>query len=449
MKIEKFFKEDFVTFSMYEVARKIPSVIDGLRISERKSLHTVLKNNITSLMKVEQLAAKVADETQYLHGVMSLNGVITGMGASYVGASNYPLLKGDGNFGTRFIKQASAPRYINASKTELSDYIFRKEDYPVLIEQTFEGKKIEPKFFVPIIPILLVNGTIALSTGYAAKILPRNIEKIIDFTKKYIKNNKTKLSLLPEWKGYSGNITQDAVNKNKFYIYGHLIRNKNTLIIDEIPVKYCLESYINFLETLGEKEGFSFVDMSTDDKFKFEIKLPTKYKEYTNEQLYSVFGLIEIENENLTGLDSAGKVCVFDSVMDIFIEYAKTRELFYNKRKTYQLNLLTNIIRDLEIKARFIKAVVSKKIDITAKEQVIQEALLKLGFTKINDSFDYLLSLKLNVLTKEKVSALEDKIQEYVTTKTVLEKTSPLMIWEKELDELKAKIIEIEKKKGK
>ena len=92
-----------------------------------------------------------------------------------------------GNFGTRSVQEASAPRYIFANGSKEFFELFKYEDDNILESQKFEGNKIEPKFYVPTLPMILINGSEGVSSGFAQKILPRNPENI----KKYLTDTNT------------------------------------------------------------------------------------------------------------------------------------------------------------------------------------------------------------------------------------------------------------------
>ena len=177
--IDNFFNTRLVNYASYDNLRKIASCIDGLKNASRKVMYTVLEKNIKDNVKVLQLANKSAEFADYLHGDLSgvcitllanksaefadylhgdLSGVCITLGQDFSGTNNVPLLKKSGNFGTRSIHEASAPRYIFAKGSELFFKIYSKEDNDILDVQYFEGSKIEPRFYVPALPMLLING---------------------------------------------------------------------------------------------------------------------------------------------------------------------------------------------------------------------------------------------------------------------------------------------------
>ena len=197
MNITEYFNVDVCNSASYDNYRKIGSVIDGLKPSSRKCLYTIVKNNISTPKKVSQLKSDAASQTQYLHGDQSLEGVIVSMAQNFAGSNNIPLLKREGAFGTRLIHAAAAGRYIFTCKEDYLDKIFKKEDEAVLIEQVFEGETIEPKYYVPILPMLLVNGSIGLTTGFTQKILQHNPKDLIAYIEAKLSGKTPKKTIKP------------------------------------------------------------------------------------------------------------------------------------------------------------------------------------------------------------------------------------------------------------
>lgn len=173
---ENFFKTEYVDFASYDNLRKIASCIDGLKNANRKVIHTILDKKIYDLTKVSQLSAKAGEYADYLHG--SLDGVVITMAQDYLGTNQIPLLAKKGNFGSRTIQEPSAPRYIFACGSKKLKEWFNPLDKGQLIQQTFEGIKIEPKFFIPDLPVLLINGSKGVSSGFAQNILSRSLSDI-------------------------------------------------------------------------------------------------------------------------------------------------------------------------------------------------------------------------------------------------------------------------------
>ena len=235
----------YVDASSYDNLRKIASVTDGLKNSGRKVLTTVLDKNIKSDVKVSRLKSTVSEYTEYLHGEDNLSNVIVNMARRYAGSNNLPLIKDEGNFGKRFINEASADRYISTASEDYLEYIFPKADKGILVQQEFESINIEPRYFVPIIPMLLVNGSRnAISTGFAQNILPRPINQIIKMVESRLEGSTVKVPK-PGWVKFKGSVRQGA-EKRKWIVLGKFNRvNTTTIEITELPVGVELKKYLS------------------------------------------------------------------------------------------------------------------------------------------------------------------------------------------------------------
>ena len=204
-KITEFFKSDYVDQASYDNLRKIASLVDGQKNAARKIIYTILQKNIKEKIKVSQLGSKVAEFAEYLHG--NMDGVIVNLAQDFVGSNNLSLLQKKGNFGTRFAQESSASRYIFTYGSENLFNLFRKEDNNILVRQFFEGQEIEPVFYVPNLPVLLINGSEGVSSGFAQKILPRDPKLIKDYIISSFNNDSLPL-LPPFYKGFKGSVEQ-------------------------------------------------------------------------------------------------------------------------------------------------------------------------------------------------------------------------------------------------
>lgn len=408
--ISAFFKEDYLQYAMYDSYRACASYIDGCKPTARKVVHTVSKFNINSKIKVSQLAPKCAETTAYLHGEPSMCGVIVNLAQDYVGSNNMNLLEPNGSFGSRFIQQAAASRYIFTQKSKYFDRVINKDDFDILPKQFFEGQEIEPKFFVPIIPLLLVNGSEGIGNGYAQKILPRDSKDIINFIKEVLKTGKYTTKLNPSFKGYKGKVKVSADGKVR--IYGKLEKiNTTTIRIYEVPPNYDLDSYIKVLAELRENHIIkNFKDYSDNDEFKFDIQVDRETGAKSEEELYDMLKLIKNLTENFTCIDETNKIREFANVYELMIAYIKIRLQYYKLRRDYLLEQLNADLKLLLNRVMFIKAILDDKIVVNKKsKEYIEEQLVKHEFMKIDDCFDYLLNMPIYSLTKEKIEELINK----------------------------------------
>jgi DNA topoisomerase-2 len=435
MKISDFFNSDYVNYSSYDNLRKIASIVDGQKNASRKVLYTILEKNIKEKIKVSQLGSKVAEFAEYLHG--NLDGVIVNLAQDFPGTNNIPLLQKKGNFGTRFSQEASASRYIYAYGTDEFFKLFRKDDVPVLKHQTFEGEPIEPMFYVPTLPILLINGSEGVSSGFAQKILPRNPSDIKTYIKGALLGKQSKNPLVPYYAGFKGTI-EPGDSPSQWLIKGSIKRaGVNKVEITEVPVGYDLKTYIAVLDDLEERKVIqSYRDKSEGGDFLFEVTIPSKtLQEYDDDELMSKLKLIKKVTENYTVIDENNKIAVFDSARDILNKYIEIKKHYLAERKTHLINKTTEEIRVDYSRYLFIKLITEgklkinkrKKDDIVADLDKIEHIIQKDG------SYDYLLRLPIINMTVEELAKLENRIKESKDKLDLLINTSPTELWLKEL----------------
>lgn len=413
MKISEFFNKDYVDQASYDNLRKIASLVDGQKNASRKILYTVLEKNVKEKIKVSQLGSKVAEFAEYLHG--SMDGVIVNLGQDFPGSNNIPLLQKKGNFGTRFSQEASASRYIYTYGTSEFFELFKKDDTPILKHQFFEGQQIEPMYYVPSLPILLVNGSEGVSSGFAQKILPRNPDVIKKYIISRLNGKSTPTDLVPHYNGFKGTIEQGE-NSAQWLIKGVLkVTGINKVEITEVPIGYDLKSYIDVLDDLEDKKVIQgYRDKSEDDNFSFEVTVPSKdLKSWSMDELMNKLKLIKKVTENYTVIDENNKIVVYDSAEEIIDHYIRVKLDSVAARKEHLKGCLEDEIRYDYSKYLFIKGIVDgtlivakrKKADIVKDLDKVKDILTK------DDSYDYLLNMNIMSLTEERMTKLEQDIK--------------------------------------
>jgi DNA topoisomerase-2 len=444
MRINNFLNEELVNFASYSTLRAIGSLVDGQKNAGRKILHTVQKKNIIKDIKVEILSGTVSVETEYLHGPQNLNGVIVGLAQNYIGSNNIPLLMREGNFGTRFIPEASAPRYIFTLKEPIFDKLFIKEDNEILIQQNFEGTDIEPKFFVPTLPLILINGSEGIATGFAQKILPRSTENIIEYITAYL--NETELpELIPFYNGFEGSIEKstDPLDKNRYFIKGKIERLSSTrFMITEIPIGYSLESYIKVLDSLEDKKIIkSFTDKSKDDSFLFEVQMDSKSMKNSDDWLMTKMKLVKTVTENFTVIDENNRVKSYNSPEEVINHYIKVKLEYLQKRKDY---LIKKVKQDIFLNASkylFVKGVTEETIIVNNKKkaEVITQLEPIEHIIQYEDSYEYLLRMPIYSLTTEKLEELKKKIANLKEELSTITNKTLQSTWTEEVQVFKEK----------
>lgn len=429
IKIQDLLNKELVNYASYDNIRKIGSAIDGLKNASRKVIFTVLEKKIKEKTKVLQLSNKCAEYADYLHG--SLDGVVVTLAQDFAGTNNIPLLQKFGNFGTRCIQEASAPRYIFAKGSDELFDLFK--DSEILEQQYFEGSRIEPKFYTPTLPMLLVNGSEGVSSGFAQKILPRNPENLKKYILEKLSGKEPSEELLnPYAKNFKGNFRKDVETPNKWYIEGVVEHVKNNeYLITEIPFTYDLKTYTNVLDDLVESKTIIRYSSESDGEniLRFRVTLPKG----VNDSLISRLKLYKIVNENYTAIDENLKVREFKSAKEIIDYYIYIKLKFLQKRKTYIIEKLNKDFKILENKLRFLNMYISKELSITDKSKSeLEIELEKLNFDKF-DGYSYLIGMPMYSLTTDKIKELETSIEKLKKEIETVTKTSIEQMWRKDL----------------
>ncbi len=442
----RFFEQDYVNQASYDNLRKIASLVDGLKNASRKVIHTVLDKKITELTKVSQLSSKAAEYADYLHG--SLDGVVVTLGQDYLTTNQIPLLKRKGNFGTRAIPEASASRYIFAAGNNRLREIFLDIDKPLLVGQTFEGTKIEPMYFTPELPILLVNGSKGVSSGFAQNILARPVDSIVQCINVFLESGDYQaLELINKVKpyigGFNGTVERDFENPQafKWLFTANFQIDKNVVTILDIPYGSDLRSYLQVLDKLEDDKKFKkYEDCSEGDNFKFVVTFDKKTS-LTKDQVIKLFKLQTSITENFTCMDENNKIFEAETPFDILKRYVDIKLAYIEKRKALILeNLKIKMSKDQSI-LWLILEVINNKIDFKKlKSQDLNKLFTKNElYQDPNDSqegFGYLHRISMGKMVKEEVQALEAKIKQTKQEIKETEKTTIQQMWSNNLGKL-------------
>lgn len=439
--ITDFLSKEYKDFAMYVVeGRAIPSIIDGFKPSQRKIIHIsnqVWKTGNEKTKKVFQLAGLVADQAYYHHGNASLENAIITMAQKF--KNNAPLLEEEGQFGSLRSPQAGAPRYIG---TKLSDnFKMLYKDFELLEYKEEEGELIEPRFFLPIIPTILVNGSSGIAVGFASNILNRDVKSIIESCQKYL-NGKKISEVTPNLQGFTGDFVQDTENKKKWFIKGKFIRaNTSTVKISELPPSMTYEKYEEILDKLVDDKIIVSYDDNCKDNIDYTIKFTrAELEKLDDEKLIKLLKLEESSTEIYSTLDEFGKLKIFESTSEMIEYFVEFRLTYYHKRKQFLLDKLNRELKILSNRGRFIKAIIDGKLKVNnvAKAQII-EGIESMSLDKIDDSYDYLLRMPIYSLTKEMYEKLKEDFVSKKEEIKILEETDPKDMYLFDLTELKKK----------
>jgi DNA topoisomerase II len=439
--ISEFLSVEYKEFAMYVIeGRAIPSVIDGFKPTQRKIIHIsnqIWKTGSEKTLKVFQLSGKVASDCYYHHGDMSLSNAIITMAQKF--KNNAPLLEEDGQFGSLRSPQAGAPRYIGTKLSENFRLIYK--DFELLEYKEEEGESIEPQFFLPIVPAVLLNGSSGIAVGFASNILNRDIKSIIDACVKVL-GGKEPGEVKPSLNGFTGDYIQDKENNKRWVIRGKFTRaNTTTVKISELPPSMTYEKYEDILDKLVDDKVIVSYDDNCKDNIDYTIKFTrSDLDKLDDEKLVKLLKLEESSTEIFSTLDEYGKLMIFENTSDIIKYFVKFRLDYYHKRKQFLLDKLNKELKILSNRGRFIKAIIDGKLKVNnVSKSVIIEGIEAMNLEKIDDSYDYLLRMPIYSLTKEMYEKLKEDFVAKKEEIKILEETDPKDMYMLDLTELKKK----------
>lgn len=434
-----FFDTEFIQFSMYDNVRSIPHMMDGLKPSLRKILYTCFKRNITEEIKVAQLSGSVAELTHYAHGEMSLNQAIVDMAQDFVGANNVPLILPSGQFGTRLQggSDSASPRYIFTYLNPLTRYIYRKEDDDILNYQVQEGYDIEPEFYLPIIPMILVNGTAGIGTGWSTDIPKFNIEHIIKIIEFKLSGDHTNKRIKPHYNAFKGDV---VYHDKKFESVGKFSVKGTQIHITELPIGMWTDKYCEILDALCDKKTIKdYRNNSTDVNINIIVNAT---REFCSDPL--LVNNLRLKSGLATtnmNLWNENKIVKFNNVEDVINAFYDTRLLWYAKRKEYQLRKLKAEGYKLFHTHKFINLVNSGAIVLFNKDKSsIIEQLKANAIAEIDGDHNYLLNMAIYSLTKERALKIKEQLDEKKLQITTLTDTTIEALWSSDLNDLKSKL---------
>ena len=480
---QKFINDEMIHFSKYDCDRSIPNLMDGLKISLRKILFSAFKKNLKSEIKVAQFSGYVSEHSGYHHGEASLNAAIVGMAQNFVGSNNINLFEPNGQFGTRLQSgsDSASERYIFTQLNKLTRLIYRPEDDAVLTYLDDDGQSVEPIYYVPIIPMVLVNGTKGIGTGFSTEIMCYSPTQIIAYIRhKLVGASAPAPTIEPFYKNFRGAIRR--VGDSKYLFKGcYTILDEKKVRITELPVGTWTDNYKKFLENLIEPPAGSkdkdkdstantapivkeYNDMSTDTHVDITVTMAAniiktyseKVVEYDCTMLEKVLGLYATQSTtNMNLFDANEKLVKYGNAEEIADSYSVTRLAFYGKRKDALIAALRKELMALSNRARYITELLEDTIDLRRKTNKQLVELLKerkydsmdaqSGDEKGEDGtsssgqgqgYKYLLKLPMDSVSEENVKKLLNEKEKKEAELSELSSKTVEQMWLKDLEEL-------------
>ena len=457
---QDFVNKELIHFSTYDCGRSIPNVMDGLKTSLRKILFSAFKRNLTSEVKVAQFSGYVSEHSCYHHGEASLNGAIVNMAQTYVGSNNINLLMPNGQFGTRLQggDDSASERYIFTQLSSIARFIFQEADDPILSYLNDDGTRVEPEYYVPIVPFVLMNGISGIGTGFSCYIPSYNVKDIITYLRLRLTDKPVdKFEFIPYYEGFKGKISKIIDEPKKYLIKGvYETIDDNKIRIKELPVGTWTMSYVSFLEGLvdgvtknGKKQPSEirdFVSLSTEINVNIEITFP-RGKLTTLESIVDANGINGVEKllklttttstTNMHLFDPSHKLKKYNNVSEIIEEFIIMRMKFYEIRKAFLMSVLRKKLLKMTNKARYINQILNNEIDLRRKtSQDVHDLLDGLDYYKIEDNYKYLTKMPMDSVTTENVEHIMNEKKETQDELEYLTNMSIQRMWYSELGTL-------------
>ena len=467
-----FVREELVQFSQADVARSIPSVVDGLKPSQRKVLFACFKRKLRNEVKVAQLAGYVAEHTGYHHGEASLHATIVNMAQNFVGSNNVPLLEPIGQFGTRLQggKDAASPRYIYTKLSPAARLLFPEADDPLLSWLEDDGTSIEPQHYVPTVPFVLLNGVRGIGTGWSTAIPSHHPLEVVDTVRRTILDPdecRTRAPLAPWFRGFTGTIAPASRSRRNrddplYEMRGRVSHSRQRIHISELPPRVWTQPYKEMLAGMvadGQIRSFSESHSESDVSFTLAVSKAQLTQLQTGKD--GLTGSLKLKSSalasNMHALAPEGVCAVrrYNSALDVVDAFVPVRMRMYERRREYQMAELEARAQLLEERANFVDAVTNEALKVAGRprDAVIAE-LRERGFSPepprvgvandVDDDeerdrrqpFDHLLRLPLSELSRERIDRLRKKGAEAREDVDAIRRQSALDIWISDLDRL-------------
>ncbi|KAK9767393.1 DNA topoisomerase 2 [Basidiobolus ranarum] len=459
--ISDFINKELILFSMSDNIRSIPSVVDGLKPGQRKVLYTCLKYNINKDTKVFQLVGTVASKSSYHHGEASLSSTIIGLAQHFVGSNNINLLYPGGMFGSREQggKNAGAPRYINTYTCPSTRSIFHSNDDAILNYLNDDGQPIEPEWYMPVVPMVLINGAEGIGTGWSTSIPNFNPVDIVDNLRRLM-NGERVVPMNPWYRGFQGTI--EKIAENKYQVSGVATEvGDNVIEITELPIRVWTLNYKEQLESwLTESTPWiqEYQNNSTDLAVRLRLTLTDSgMKAAKAEGILKKLKLVSsLTTSNMVCFDKEGRIKKYNSAEEILETFYDIRLSYYQKRKEYMADQLTQEWTKLDNRVRFVLEIIEgtlivqnrKKVDLLKDlkshgyapffknaEKEDEDADADEEVDEKDHGFDYLLSMPIWNLTMEKVEKLIKEREQKEAELTALLSLTAKDLWNRDLDD--------------
>ena len=434
--------------------RHMPNAVDGLTSVRRKIIYCILNQPHGTPVKVSQLAGRVSHQTVYNHTQTAISRSVISLSQSFVSSNNFPLLTGEGNFGTRQEngEDSAQDRYLYVKASPLLHYIFLKEDAPYLKYMKKEGIIAEPEFYTPVVPIHFLNGAIGWSFGFNTYFPQHDILDLIKQIRSALTAHDYKWILEPSYRNFEGKVETAPWNPDSHRTVGKMEKiSSNCLHITEIPIGVSIREYRNLLNDLRQNMiVFDFKEYHQDGNIDFHVYLydhaleAIEKAEYTSYLPY-LFGLVSKYQQNCATCLKNETLVTFKTLREVFDEYVTTRLKVCDQRLKGEIAKLKKAKKDLKILVLFSELFQQKKISFTSSLEHARLEIEKCGLSCSVAAVEVLLKMSIQDIcaVSSKRSAL-DKIESRLHS---LQNKHARSLWLNDLDQLETKLNSIVQKR--
>lgn len=430
--ITDFIDKELILFSRADITRSIPSVVDGLKPSQRKVLFAAFKRNLTADIKVAQFAGYTAEHSAYHHGEASLTATIVNMAQDFVGSNNVNYLMPSGQFGTRANggKDAASARYIFTRLSPATRRLFHPDDDALLRYLEDDGDSVEPEWYVPTLPALLINGSEGIGTGWSTSVPSYDPTDVATNVRRMIRGDPL-VPMTPWYRHFKGTIVETA--PGTFASRGVWTVRGNTVTVTELPVGRWTQDVKEHYDSLLDKKIIvDFRENHTDVDVRFELDFPST----PPADLATVLKLeTAIRTTNIHAFDPDGAIKKYETPEDVVREWFVVRRKFYAMRKEMLLKNMDAAADKAANKARFVRDIVAGTLVVGGKKKIdVLAELEKEGYASF-DGYGYLADMPIFDLTSDKIAALVATAEALRSRREILAGTSIETMW---LDDLLA-----------
>lgn len=467
--VEKVMEESFFRYSMSVIIdRALPDVRDGLKPVHRRIMYSMEQNNNRSSSKFVKSALIVGDVMgkYHPHGDSSIYSSMVRFAQPW--ALRYPLVQGQGNFGSMDGDEPAAMRYTEARMAKIADEMLADIDKETIdFRDNYDGSRQEPVVLPAKVPNLLLNGQIGIAVGMATNIPPHNLGELADAVVEVIDNPEATIDdLLKHVKGPdfpTGATVYGGAPMRQAYLTGRgsvtvrgvatieeTKRGRHRIVVTEIPYGVNKASLIEKIAELYKDKKINISDLNDESaRGKVRIVIEVKKDGYPKKvlnQLYKLTPLQSSFNYNMLALIGGIQPKVL-GLSEMLSEFIKHRQQVVRRRTEFELRKAqerAHILEGYKIALDHIDEVIKTIRASKTQDEAEKNLITKFKLSEIQAKA--ILAMQLRRLTGLERQAIEDELNELLK---MIKRFEEILADEGEiLKIIKAETLEMKEKYG-